>query len=254
MSDTHAQSVAYVRETTIPPAPPPARETGIVKWLRENLFATIPNSLLTLLALYAIYLILSPTVPWILNGVWNASSLSECREILDGTRGACFAVLTERWPQLLFGVYYPSEAYWRPILAFLLLIVAGAPVLFFNLPRQLLIVTALFPFVAYWLIWGGTILVPVLALLGFVAGGLVFRRLSRNSFASGFFGAVIAACAVWVVGGFLIPDSASENALLTPVPSRDLGGFMLNMMLGVTCVSLSVPLGIAACRSSNGSA
>jgi general L-amino acid transport system permease protein len=33
--------------------------------------------------------------------------------------------------------------------------------------------------------------------------------------------------------------------MLQAVPSRDLGGFMLNMMLGVTCVSLSIPLGIA---------
>ena len=28
------------------------------------------------------------------------------------------------------------------------------------------------------------------------------------------------------------------------VQSRDLGGFMLNMMLGVTCVSLSLPIGM----------
>ena len=43
MSDTHAHSVAFVRETSLPPAPPPAAETGIVKWLRENLFATPAN-------------------------------------------------------------------------------------------------------------------------------------------------------------------------------------------------------------------
>ena len=66
-----------------------------------------------------------------------------------------------------------------------------------------------------------------------------------DSFAAGFFGAIVTALVIWNVGGALIPEGASENAWLSAVPSRDLGGFMLNMMLGVTCVSLSVPLGIA---------
>lgn len=38
------------------------------------------------------------------------------------------------------------------------------------------------------------------------------------------------------------PD-VTEGAMRS-IPSRDLGGFMLNMMLGVTCVSLSLPIGI----------
>ena len=245
MSDAHAHSVAFVRETALPPVAPPARETGVVKWLRENLFATWANAALTIAAIYVIYLILSPTVPWILNGVWDAGSLSECREILDGTTGACFAVLTERWPQLIFGFTYPSSEYWRPALAFVLMLVAFAPVLFFDLPRKMLLFTALFPFIAYWLIWGGTILTPIVALVGFVAAYVVFDRYSKQSFAAGFLGGIAAALVVWWVGGMLIPEGANDNAMLLAVPSRDLGGFMLNMMLGVTCVSLSVPLGIA---------
>ena len=69
MSDTHAQSVAFVRDTAIPAAPAPANETGPVKWLRQNLFATWANALLTIAALFVIYLILSATLPWILGGV-----------------------------------------------------------------------------------------------------------------------------------------------------------------------------------------
>ena len=123
--------------------------------------------------------------------------------------------------------------------------IALAPVLFFDLPRKLLAFTAVYPFIAFWLIWGGSILVPIVALLGFVAAGVVFQKYGKGSFAVGFFGGILAAIVVWNVGGFLIPEGASENAMLAAVPSRDLGGFMLNMMLGVTCVSLSVPLGIA---------
>ena len=245
MSDTHAHSAAFVRTETLPQLPPPITERGAIKWIRENLFATIPNAILTIVSLYVIYSILSSVLPWIFNGVWDAESLTECREILNGTRGACFAVLTERWPQLIFGLAYPSEEYWRPSLAFLMLFVAAAPVMFFDLPRKLLIVTILYPFVAFWLIWGGTILVPILAFVGFVAGYMVYQKYVASSFAAGFFGGIIAAVIVWWLGGMLIPDGASDNAMLVSVPSRDLGGFMLNMMLGVTCVSLSIPIGIA---------
>ena len=42
MSDLHAQTVAYARDTMLPPAPPPRRETGAVRWLRANLPAFLP--------------------------------------------------------------------------------------------------------------------------------------------------------------------------------------------------------------------
>ena len=245
MADNNNKSVAYVAETMLPELPPPARETGVVKWARENLFSNVTNSVLTVVSLILIYMILQNTLPWIMNGVWNAGSLAECREILAGKSGACFAVLAERWPQLIYGFKYPADEYWRPNLAFVLMLVALAPVLFFDLPRKMLIFTGLYPFIAFWLIWGGTILVPLVALAGCIAAGVAFQKLGRSNFAAGFFGAIIVALVVWNVGGLLIPEDASENAMLSAVPSRDLGGYMLNMMLGVTCVSLSVPLGIA---------
>ena len=149
MSDQNAaSSVAFVRTEQVPPAPPPFSTSGPVKWARDNLFSTPFYAVLTILAAYFIYVILANTLPWMLNGVWTTSSLAECREVLDGVSGGCFAVLTERWNQLLFGFTYPSELYWRPSLAFVLLFVAASPVLFYKLPRQLLIITGLFPFVA----------------------------------------------------------------------------------------------------------
>ncbi|MDW4500464.1 amino acid ABC transporter permease [Sulfitobacter sp. D35] len=243
MSDTHAQTVGFVRDTMLPPADPPAAETGALKWLKENLFSSIPYTILTLLALYFIWSLLSGFLPWLLGGVWNTSNIRECREVLDGAAGGCFSVLRERWNQLLFGIAYPQEGYWRPTLAFILLFVAAAPVLFSHLPRQLLVVTGLYPFIAFWLIWGGTFLIPVVALAGVAAGYVVYSRLVARSFVAGFFGGIVAAAVVWWLGGFL--TAAMPNFLaLEAVPSRDMGGFMLNMILGVVCVSLSLPLGI----------
>ncbi len=241
-------NVSFVRTETLEPKAPPASEQGVVKWLRENLFSSIPNGLLTLAALWAIYSILAGAGPWLLNGVWNSDSLQGCRAVLSEAgldRGACFAVLAERWNQLLFGISYPAEHYWRPGLAFALLFVAAAPVLFFDLPRKLLIFTGLYPFIAFWLIWGGTIWAPIFALLGFVVAYVVYSNLVTQSFAAGFFGAIAAAFVTWWATSYITPILAPEVPFFEAVESRNLGGFMLNMMLGVTCVSLSIPLGIA---------
>ncbi|MDJ0822656.1 MAG: amino acid ABC transporter permease [Paracoccaceae bacterium] len=243
MSDTHQHSVVFVRTDMLPEQEPPAAERGIVKWMRQNLFSSIPNGILTLASFYAIYALLSGVMPWVLNGIWDAPSIRACREILQGNAGGCFAVLTERWNQLLFGFQYPEEIYWRPTLALALLFIALAPVLFSkSFPRQLLIFTGLYPFIAFWLIWGGSLLVPVFALLGILAGYMVYSRYVAQSFAAGFFGGIAAALVFWWITGFL----PTENVLaIQAVESRSIGGFMLNLILGVVCVSLSIPIGIA---------
>lgn len=245
MSDQSTNSVAFVRTVEVAAKPPPNTAAGPVKWAKDNLFATPANSILTIIALYVVYLVLSGALPWIMNGIWDSPSLKICREILNGESGACFAVLTERWNQLIFGFKYPTDLYWRPGLAFVLLFFAAAPVLFFDLPRKLLIITALFPFVAYWLIWGGAIWAPVTALLGIIAAYVFYSRFVAQNFALGFFGGIATAFVVWILCGYIFPSSEITEGAMRSVPSRDLGGFMFNMMLGVTCVSLSIPIGIA---------
>lgn len=246
MTDSSKKTFVYVRKEMLPQKPPPVTETGALKWMRENLFASVGNGILTLAALVSIYLILSDFLPWMLNGVWDAPSLRACRDILQGEVGGCFAVLTERWNQLVFGFKYPTTEYWRPTLAFVLLAGAAAPVMFpKHMPRSLLFFTAIYPFLAYWLIWGGPILSPIFGLVGFVVGYFVFKKLETISFAAGFLGAIAAAIVTWWIGGAIVGAMNTENTLLAAVPSRDMGGFMLNMILGTVCVSLSLPFGIA---------
>lgn len=243
MSDAHAHSVAFVRTSEIPPAPPPTKEAGVVKWMRENLFSSIGNTIMTILGVLIVFYMLSGLIPWIVNGTWEGSSIRDCRETLQGNGGGCFAVLAERWPQLLFGFQYPEYLRWRPSLAFVLLFIAVPPVLFFKLPRWMLVFTALYPFVAYWLIWGGTALTSIFALVGVLAGYVAFTRVERHGFVLGLGAGVLAAVAVWWIGGFAAAG-APGFLLIEAVPSREMGGFMLNMILGIVCVSLSIPIGI----------
>lgn len=246
MAHAKAQTAAFVRKAMLNEQAPPAAERGFVHWIRSNLFDGVGNSLLTILSLVVVYYLLMAFLPWLLNGIWDAPSIRACRELLEGASGGCFAVLTERWNQLLFGFKYPSSEYWRPTLAFVLLLVAVAPIMFaMYMPRWLLLFSAIYPFLAFWLIWGGTILIPVMTFLGFVAGYVLYRSMVTRSFAAGLFSAVTAAALVWWSGGILMDVLAPEKPLLEAVSSRDIGGFMLNMMLGTVCVSLSLPLGIA---------
>jgi len=243
MSDTNTTPVAFVRDAMLSEQAPPVTAAGPIGWIKQNLFPNVFSSILTVVAIFIIYKIVSGALPWFANGVWDTPSLAACREVLQGDVGGCFSVLTERWNQLLFGFKYPEEHYWRPSLAFIGLFVAAAPVLFSKVPRKLLIFTLIYPFLAFWLIWGGTLLSPLLAAAGFVAGYIVFTRLEGQSFAMGLIGGVIAAIVVWMLSGY-ITQALSGFLALGAVPSRDMGGFMLNFILGVVCVSLSIPIGI----------
>ena len=237
-------SNSFVRHEMLEERAPPVGEGGVLKWVRENLFSSVFNTIMTIIAVWVIYSITVGVAPWFLNGVWNAETTRECYEILDGVNGACFAVLQERFPQLIYGFKYPSTEYWRPNWATILLLVALAPVLFRRLPKRLLVFTVIYPFLAYWLIWGGSVLIPTVALIGCCVGGVCYKRFSSGAFATAIILSLISAYLCWFLGGYLI--SWNEAFLsLKVVPSRDMGGFMLNLLLGTIAVSLSIPLGIA---------
>ncbi len=123
---------SFVRKEMISERIPPATERGLVKWVRENLFSSAFNTIMTFVSLWFIYSIVVAATPWFLNGIWDAETVRECYDLLDGKSGACFAVLNERFPQLIYGFKYPSSDYWRPNLASVLLLVALAPILFLS--------------------------------------------------------------------------------------------------------------------------
>ncbi|NKB16851.1 MAG: amino acid ABC transporter permease, partial [Sphingomonadales bacterium] len=250
MSDTHAHSVRYVRQAMLPQAEPPATESGAIKWLRENLFSGVLNTTLTIIGLLIVYWLVTAAWPWLSHSVWNANSLAECRQIIretwgEGATGACWAVIRERWTQFVFG-FYPNHLYWRPILAFVLLFGALAPVLFTGLPRGLLWLTALFPFLAVWLLWGGSVWGPVATLLGFGVGWLAFSGLSRFSNTVALLGGIVLALLYWLFLSGSVADLLQGilPLALEGVQSDKFGGFVLSIVIGVSAISLSLPLGI----------
>jgi general L-amino acid transport system permease protein len=214
---------SFARTDMLPALPPPITERGAVKWARENLFSSPLNIALTVLGVVIVWWLVAMSLPWWLNSVWNANSLSECREIVaatagEGATGACWAMIKERWHQFIFGHQYPPSDWWRPIAAFGFLFAALAPVLFAGQKRNLGIIlacvtaflmltlwlaetpapafvvivlvlaglllasqlrpgllfwfTVLYPALCFWLLWGGSIWMPLLVLVSAVVGGL----------------------------------------------------------------------------------
>ena len=173
---------AFVRDRMIAPSLPPVSERGAVKWMRENLFSGVFNTALTVLGLLAVYLLIQAILPWLLNGVWNANSLGECRTIVEANAGpaaigACWAMLHERWHQFLFG-FYPRELFWRPVLALGLLFVALAPILYGDNRRSMLILIGTVSVLTLLALIGvdgswGHILMLALFLAGMIAIGAV---------------------------------------------------------------------------------
>lgn len=242
MSD---RKLTFVRSEMLPAREPPTNQFGIVKLLREKLFNNWLSALLTVASLIVLVWIARSLSPWLFNSVWSANSLSECRQILGGAEGACLAVIRDRWTQLLFG-FYPPAQYWRPVLAFVLMLVAMAPILFPPVPRRLLWFSAVFPGLAYWLIWGGTLWLPVSAYAGFAVGGIVLRLTARLGSGVAVGLAFAGALAWWFLASGPV-TTVLEQLLplsLPAVTSREMGGFLLSIVIGVTGISLSLPLGI----------
>ena len=244
---------SFVRTEMLPEQAPPPSTVGVLGWLRENLFSSWLNSVLTLLSLVFIWYILNAIIPWSNSPTWRGAALNDCRDILremgrEGHyAGACWGVIRDRWEQLLFG-FYPEHLRWRVVLDFVLLFVALAPVLFSDkVPRKLIYFTFAYPFVMPWLLWGGSVWVPLTAAAGFGIGYLAHRLLSNSaSTLVVVVGAVVAAVAWWLICAGWFTGLLSDIAplALEPVPSRNFGGMMLSVTVGVVAIACSLPIGI----------
>ena len=242
---------SFVRTEMLGEKPPPSSQVGIVKWVMTNLFSSIPNIIMSILSIWAVYYVLSGILPWVFQSSWNAGSLTGCREHIvetygEGTTGACWSVIHERWRQLLFG-FYPRELYWRPVAALVLLLVAVSPILYAAVPRKVLFFSMVYPFIGFFLLWGGAIWLPISAMAGFAIGYAALTFLPKMI---GSLGATIAAGVLPILYWVLLSGSVVSflNGIasigIESIDSDQMGGFMLSITIGVTGIALSLPIGV----------
>jgi general L-amino acid transport system permease protein len=177
----------YVQGKPIAPMPAPVSQSGLIGWLRRNLFASVFDTVLTLLCVALVLWIVPPLIRFlIVDAVWEGAGRADC--LVTPARpevGACWAFVIERLGFFTYG-FYPIEERWRVDLFFLLLAVGIVWIAWLNAPRRGLGAVYFFvvvPLLSYILLigwpaiglphvpteqWGGLLVTIVVAWVGIV--------------------------------------------------------------------------------------
>jgi general L-amino acid transport system permease protein len=180
-------SKVFVRQEVVQALPPPGGLIGPLAWLRDNLFSSPGNILLTLVAALIAYLI----IPGFLNflffdAVWSGADREACLARDGVAPGACWAFVRERISFFIYG-FYPVDERWRVDVFFLLGAIGVGWMLWLKAPRRdlgFIYFLVVLPVVSFYLLggaswlglvpvdtarWGGLMVTLVVAGVGIVA-------------------------------------------------------------------------------------
>jgi general L-amino acid transport system permease protein len=266
MAGLHAHAdLAFVRREMLRPLPPPVRERGAIGWMRANLFSGWFNTLLTLVGLWLLWVTVPPFLDFVLvDAVWTGDNRRVCATEQqggiqpNGWFGACWAYVGAYLETFIYG-RYPAAERWRVDLVFLLFVAGLAPMLIPSAPykRENLVYVALaFPVLALVLLSGGDFdYAPYTDIargnLGFAIEFLVVSAvvvgvavgMSRLTGGDASKAARSAAVLMAAIAAILVVLGADWG--LTPVRTSRWGGLMVTLVIAVTGIAASLPIGIA---------
>ncbi len=133
--------------------PAPVKTVGVAHWMKENLFSSIPNSVVTLALIAFLVSYIPPMIDWaFLSANWTGTSEDACvRE------GACW-VFVNAWSYQFFYGTYPAEEIWRInlMIGLLVLVIIAS----FTLPKHIRMKASvaawlLLPLVGIAMLYGG---------------------------------------------------------------------------------------------------
>ena len=203
---------------------PPTKRYTVLGWLKRNLFGSISDSILTIIAIWLTYAMLKPTLTW-------------------GFGEANWTVVADNLKLFMVG-RYPAEELWRIWAAlYLLASVIGftwsvwvkgkekAGYVLIGIP----IFLAILPF-------GSTIRLMILALDLFGLLGIMLGRGENPKLKNW---AIASLLLYFPVGVLIIGGLTGEGGFL-PVVKPDLwGGLMLTILLAVLGIIFSFPIGVS---------
>ncbi len=171
MSDSHW---VYVRDEMVAARPAPLSSFGIVAWLRRNLFATVGDTILTVIGLAFILWAVPILYNFLIgNAVFAAENGDACR--VDGV-GACWAYVWARLDFFMYGFFPPDPywatqtglfaefmSHWRINLVFFIGFVLLVPLLMPSVPFKLanaILFFVVFPVIVFYMLNGGVFGLP----------------------------------------------------------------------------------------------
>ena len=140
-----------------PDLPPPPNTTGIIGWLRFNLFNGVFNSVLTVLSLIALIFLIQSFYEWaFVSAIWVGSSRDECR-ISSSEFGTCWAGVNFWFTRFMYGRYADAEI-WRVNAAGIIFVLWMLPLWLPRVTSKILIALSavlIYPFLAGYMFSGG---------------------------------------------------------------------------------------------------
>ncbi|NIX77746.1 amino acid ABC transporter permease [Microvirga terricola] len=240
----------FVRSEKIEALPPPSLTRGPLAWMRENLFSSPLNTLLTLVVAYLLYVIIPPLVEFlVINAVWTGTDRSACRaETAGHPVGACWAFVIDKINFFTYGSY-PATERWRVNIFFVLLAIGVGWLLWLRAPRRdlgAIYFFWLFPVISYILLTGGNVSLGI----GFwstfaVSGALLVVALAAAAYAlkTSIRSAMLIGLGIVAVIGITL-GLVSINWGLEPVPTSRWGGILVTLLVATVGIVFSLPFGI----------
>jgi general L-amino acid transport system permease protein len=259
---------SFVRKEMVKAEPPPLKEGGVIGWVRKNLFSNITNSLLTLFAIGLCWIVIPPLIEFsLVNAVWTGEDRGACTTVDQGGQqpsgwfGACWPFVGDYFNLFIYG-RYPADQYWRVNIVFALFALGTIPMLIASAPfkrTNAIFLFGVFPVIAFILLTGGH--VPL-------AGFLVASELGLSpslTFVIDYILATAAVCAIAALASIAsgsTPVPAIRSILgiaavlllvllaigfdfgLRHVPTENWGGLLVTLVIAVTGIVASLPLGI----------
>ena len=158
-----------------------AKSIGFLQWMKNNLFSSSLNTLLTIISFWIIYISVPPVIQWaLIDADWIGNSRDDCTK-----EGACWVYIGFWFKQIMYG-RYPETEVWRINVSYLLLVGASIPLFITGFKHKGLVTLFLllvYPIISYFLfigdsfglslvetpLWGGLFLTLVISLVGIVA-------------------------------------------------------------------------------------
>lgn len=269
------KSVSFVRSKDAPLLPPPASQAGLTGWLYQNIFASMSDftsiaaairslvvAFFTIVIVYALIVQFAGLINFaLLSAVWS-DPLGVKREVCwtvdqggllpEGWHAACWPFIAAKAKFILYGAY-PNEALWRVNLTYAIGLIGLIWALVPRFPYRNYVAVALltiYPVMAVILLTGGGFGLSAGMVGVYTVGGLALISVGRLARAGrlGLAAAELAAIfgligwALVILAALLVVLGVDFN--LQKIDTRDWGGLLITLVVAITGIVASLPLGI----------
>jgi general L-amino acid transport system permease protein len=244
-------NLAYVQHDAMPAQPAPPGTKGAVHWVKENLFSSPLNTIMTLIGIYLV----ATTVPelikfYLVDAVWTGSDRDAClRDKVGREIGACWAFVGDRYQYFIYGSY-PIVERWRVNLVFALFAIGVVWMLWMRLPFKsvgAMLFFAVLPVTAWMLLYGGSLswfwyMVSAAALAVWALYG-DWSALKKGD--TGIFSRPETLLRYGIIGFMMLCGVMIGSGGLTRVDTGLWGGVLVTLLIAAVGIVFSLPLGIA---------